>query len=340
MARAWSDVLGVDRVGVRDNFFDLGGHSLLATQVASRFRNALGIEVPVRLLFEAPTVAGLAERLGRLIDGGTTTIVAPPIRRACREGAPPPSFAQESLWYLDQLAPGEPTFNVSAAIRVVGSLDVEALRGAFREMVRRHEVLRTTSSRALTGGSNRSSPRGSMCPWRSSTCRPSPPSGERQRPSAGPRMRPKGRSTSPRARSSGRPSSAWTVKTTRCPPQDMHHIITDGWSFGVAAAELASLYGAFPRGTTVAAARAALSSTPITRSASREWLRGDAREALLDYWRRHPGKGFASLELLTDRPRPPVRSSRGRSAFVRGVTPRPVGIASWSWVVARGRRHS
>src|SRR6185295_7016936 len=123
--------------------FDLGGHSLLATQLVMRVRDAFGVEVPLRAIFRAPTVAAQAELVENARAGGDSPR-ARPIRRASRDGDLPLSFAQERLWFLDQLTPGSPAYNVPAAFDVRGSLDVPALERAFAEVVRRHEVLRTS----------------------------------------------------------------------------------------------------------------------------------------------------------------------------------------------------
>ncbi len=143
VASAWKTVLRLERVGVHDNFFDLGGHSLLATQVVSRLRDASGVEIPLRALFDAPTVAGLAERV-EAVRGGAARREAASIEPADRVGPLPLSFSQEALWFLDQLAPGQPTFNVTAAVRITGPLDRSALQRSLDELVRRHESLRTT----------------------------------------------------------------------------------------------------------------------------------------------------------------------------------------------------
>jgi len=112
LAEIWAQVLKLERVGVHDNFFELGGHSLLATQLISRVRAAFNVELPVRAIFESPTVAGLAERIRGWGDAGWgDACVAPttnPIQRVSREAPLPLSFAQQRLWFIDQVEPGNP----------------------------------------------------------------------------------------------------------------------------------------------------------------------------------------------------------------------------------------
>ena len=136
-------MLGVERVGAFDDFFDLGGHSLLATQVLSRLRETFELELPLRILFEAQTVAALADRIEQEVQGGAARGAAP-IVSVPRDKPLPLSFAQQALWFLDRLSPGQPTFNVGAAVKVLGPLSDDALERSFLEIVRRHEVLRTT----------------------------------------------------------------------------------------------------------------------------------------------------------------------------------------------------
>ena len=130
---------GLDRVGVEDNFFELGGHSLLATQVISRVREVFGVEVPVAALFDQPTVAGLAA----VIEGTDAGPAAPPVIPVPRDRPLPLSFAQQRLWFLDQLEPGSVEYNVPVPLRLPGALDVAALGAALAAVVARHEVLRT-----------------------------------------------------------------------------------------------------------------------------------------------------------------------------------------------------
>ncbi len=303
VAAAWSAVLGVGRVGAHDHFFDLGGHSLLATQVASRLRDAFGREAPVRLLFEAPTVEALAARMKSAAD----VPLAPPIVRTSREGPLAASFAQESLWYLDQLAPGESTFNVAAALRVLGPLDLGALRRAFAEMVRRHEALRTTFA-TVDGRPVQAIAPSVSVPLEVVDLARLPSNearAEAERRAAEETRRPFDLGRGPLFRATvfrlGEAEHAVLLA--------MHHIITDGWSFGVAAGELSALYEAFRNGRPSPLAEPAIQYVDYA-AWQREWLRGEAKERLVAYWRRHL-EGVRPLELPTDRPRPPVRSSRG-----------------------------
>ncbi|HEU0149444.1 MAG TPA: amino acid adenylation domain-containing protein, partial [Bradyrhizobium sp.] len=142
LAAIFAYVLGVDRVGIHDDFFALGGHSLLATQAVARIRQELNVDVALRMLFEAPTVAELAERLQL-----TPTTSAPPLLPASRDEPLPLSHAQERLWFLEQLGLAGGTYNISAAVRLIGRLDVAALSATLSEVVRRHESLRTRFER-------------------------------------------------------------------------------------------------------------------------------------------------------------------------------------------------
>src|SRR5262249_32159556 len=140
------EVVKLDRMGIDNNFFEQGGHSLLATQVFSRVRKTFGVEIGVRSIFEEPGVEGLARRIEEAMRAGKKD-AAPPLVRAERERQEtmrlPLSFAQQRLWFIDQLEPGSVVYNVPSAFRLEGRLDLEALESAINEIVRRHEVLRT-----------------------------------------------------------------------------------------------------------------------------------------------------------------------------------------------------
>jgi len=145
----WSDLLGKRQIGVYDNFFDLGGHSLLATQVIARVRRALHVELPLRRLFERPTVALLAETIDESVRT-RADLAVPAIEPVLRDAPIPLSFAQERLWFLHQLEPESFAYNMPARIDLAGPLNVVALDQATTEIVRRHEILRTSFT--VSGG--------------------------------------------------------------------------------------------------------------------------------------------------------------------------------------------
>ena len=143
VAAAFGDVLGRPRVGARDDFFDLGGHSLMAAQLLARLRDAFGVEVPLKDLFENSNVAALSHRVEDALRSQRGEAV-PAIEKADRTAALPASFAQQRLWFLDQLEPNQATYNLPIAVRLRGALDREIMGRAFNELAQRHESLRTT----------------------------------------------------------------------------------------------------------------------------------------------------------------------------------------------------
>ncbi|NVJ03449.1 non-ribosomal peptide synthetase, partial [Myxococcus sp. AM009] len=144
LASIFTEVLNVERVGLDGDFFELGGHSLLATQLVSRVREELQVELPLRDIFESSTVGKLAERIDASRGTAEAAVRAPPLTRASRSDALPLSFAQQRLWFLDQLEPGSPFYNVPSVVKLIGRLQSTALEASFGELVRRHESLRTT----------------------------------------------------------------------------------------------------------------------------------------------------------------------------------------------------
>ena len=142
IAGVFAEILKRERVGLEDDFFKLGGHSLLATQVMSRVRDVLDVELALRIIFESPTVAGLAEAVEAARGAGQP--VHSPIRPVSRESNLPLSYAQQRLWFIHQLEPGSAAYNIPCAVRLRGRLDEQALRRSLDEIIRRHEVLRTS----------------------------------------------------------------------------------------------------------------------------------------------------------------------------------------------------
>src|SRR6185312_10278903 len=137
LCAVYADVLGVERVGIRDNFFELGGHSLLAARLVSRVRAALGKELSIRMMFEAPTVAELTKRLQE------DQRPRPPLRKYERGGKQRLSYAQQRLWFLYRMEGASATYNIPLALRLKGELNEEALEAALNDVVERHEALRT-----------------------------------------------------------------------------------------------------------------------------------------------------------------------------------------------------
>src|SRR6185503_4538508 len=142
LAGIWRQVLGVEEIGRGSDFFALGGHSLLATRVLARVREVLGVELPVRALFEAPTLEKLAGLVEQARRQGSAAPSLPPLERVPRQGPLPLSFAQQRLWFIDRMEGGTAAYNLPLAIRLTGRLDVAALDWSLSEVVRRHEVLR------------------------------------------------------------------------------------------------------------------------------------------------------------------------------------------------------
>lgn len=298
VANVWAGVLGLERIGVADNFFELGGHSLLATQVISRVRSALKVDVGVRQLFEGPTVEDFSAAVAAALNNGGAS--APRIERASRTGPLPLSFAQQSLWFLDQLEPGNAFYNVPAAIRMSGRLDVRALREALQEIVRRHETLRTsfrnvngepaqfvaptlevpfdvTDLSSLTEHDREARVAEYASEW---ACRPF----DLER---GPLVR---------------------ARLLRLSEEEhvllfsMHHIIGDVWSIDVLVNEWGTLYQAFSAGQPSPL-------EPLTLQYAdyavwqRQWLCGDVLDAQFEYWRKQLADAPTVLNLPTDRPR-------------------------------------
>ncbi|HZD31918.1 MAG TPA: condensation domain-containing protein, partial [Candidatus Angelobacter sp.] len=143
LADVWATLLRLERPSIHDNFFALGGHSLMAVQVIARVRQTLGVELPLRAMFDAPTIAQLSERI-ETERRAQTGLVVPPMVRVSRAGDLPVSYAQQRLWFIDQLEPGSPLYNISAMYRMRGELNVPALERTINEIARRHESLRTT----------------------------------------------------------------------------------------------------------------------------------------------------------------------------------------------------
>src|SRR5205085_10788405 len=245
VAGIWVEVLGLSRVGIHDNFFELGGHSLLATQVISRAREAFKVEVPLRRLFEAPTVSGLALCIEMAIKEGAG-LQAPPLCAIPRGGELALSFTQPRLWFLDQLEPGSPFYNIPAAVRLRGALDSAALAASITAVGRRHEALRTRFASA--DGRPVQIVEQELTLNMQVIDLSHLPEAEREvetrRRASEEAQRPFDLARGPLLRA----SLIKLQETEHVLLVTMHHIVSDGWSIGILMQEVAALYHSFTHG--------------------------------------------------------------------------------------------
>ena len=304
-------------MGVNDNFFELGGHSLLATQVVARMSNGFGVEIALRRLFESPTVEELAVVVEQEVkgQGGVVKPESAPLVRVPREGRMPLSYAQQRLWFLDQLMPGSGMYNIVGALRVRGELNLEALNKSLQELVRRHEVLRTRLE-AEQGE-----------PWQvieKELVLELPQvdlsgMGEGEREAEAVRLVQQEAETGFDLKK----GPLLRVKLMRLSAEEhvlvvnMHHVVSDAWSMGVLVQEVSLLYPAYAGGKESRLEELAIQYADYS-AWQRKWLVGEVLEKQLGYWREQLG-GVEVLELPTDRPRPKVSTQNGTS--IRVVVP-------------------
>ncbi len=306
----WAAVLGVERVGTGDNFFDLGGHSLLATQVMARVHETFGVELPLRRMLESPTVAGLAEKIDDAARADAVLRLQP-IERAAHdeEGEEVPlSFAQQRLWILDQLGMGRASYNIPAAVRLRGRLGLHALEQSLGEIVRRHEALRTTFKTGTVGPVQHVA---AAAPLKLTLADlRGLPAAAREREAlahaAAEAARPFDLSTGPplRARLLRLAEGDHLLLVT------IHHIVSDGWSMGLFVRELNALYESQRGGEPSPLRELPIQYADYVRW-QRHWLCDVRVERPLAYWREQLAGGLPVLELPADRPRPPAQSYRG-----------------------------
>ena len=314
LAGIWEQLLGVSRVGRNDNFFELGGHSILATQLAARIRKVFEIELPLNAVFEARTLADLAALIEKHVLAEDMAAL-PPIEPAPRpDGRAPLSLAQQRLWFLDQLEPGNLFYNIPTVIRLTGQLDQDALQAALDEIIRRHESLRTTF------GDEDGQPvqiihehlpvEPDIIDLRGLS------DGEREQEAA--RLI---RETvrTPFDLAAGPLLRARLIRLAddeHIAVLVMHHIVSDGWSMGVFVNELTTLYEAFVQGrpSPLPPLRIQYADYAIWQ---RQHFEGEALEKQLDYWRKQLEGLPPLLELPTDRPRPPIQTSNGATYTFR-----------------------
>ena len=306
LAGIWQRVLGLERVGIHDNFFVLGGHSLLATQVISRIRTALRAELPLRSLFESPTIAGLAG--GIRAAQAQSRPLPPPLQPVPRDRALPLSFAQQRLWFLDQYESNHAVYNIALAVSLEGSLRTDVLRQSLEQIVERHEALRTTIQMVEGEPLQSIAPRVDVdVPLVDLRDLPGQQRQRRAQELAVAEARePFDLVRGPLLRA----RLLWLSATEHVLLLTMHHIASDGWSMGVLFDELKESYRSLCQGD-----RADLPDLPVQYADfaiwQRQWLQGTVLDQQLAYWKQQLNGAPAVLELPTDHPRPTLQSYRG-----------------------------
>jgi amino acid adenylation domain-containing protein len=326
----WTHVLRIEQeddlppIGIHDNFFVLGGHSLLATRIMSRVRDTLEVDLPLRCLFEAPTVAGLAAAVaqsGQTAPSSAAALVQP----TARDVPAPLSFAQQRLWFLHQMAPDNPFYNMAMALRISGPLEQAALERSLGALVQRHEILRTAFAIVDGAPVQIIAPAAAYCdisiPVRDLAAQPPD---ERQ---AQVITLARQEARRPFDLTSGHLLRAELLRLGDAEHVlllTMHHIIADGWSLGVLFRELASHYAAFISGQSAQLSALPLQYADFARW-QRQWLQGEVLGSQLEYWKHQLAGASGVLVLPSDRPPPPVRTYRGTQQPL--VIPRPVSDA-------------
>jgi len=307
LAGVWSEVLGLDHVGQLDDFFELGGHSLLVTQVMARVREAFGVDLPLRDFFEARVLNDLAAMIDVALKS-KHNLTSLPIQPVDRTDNLPLSFAQQRLWFLDQMEPGNPFYSIPSAVRLKGELDVAALEQTFNEIVRRHESLRTTFV-PVDGN-----PVQVIAPIVRLTLEVvdlSVLDADQREAEAMRRVAEDGRQPFDLTRGPLlRPLLLKLADDDHLLLFSMHHIISDVWSRGVLIRELRTLYLAFSQKQSSPLPELPLQYADFA-SWQRHWLRDETLESQLSYWKQQLAGAPAALELPADRPRPPVQSLNG-----------------------------
>ena len=310
LALIWAELLKVDRIGIHDDFFDLGGHSLLVIRAVSRIRDVFGVDITFQTLFENPTIAGLAQVL--TLAQGAGTIVR--ITRRQPSGPAPLSFAQEQLWFLDHLAPGSPVYNMGDIVDFHGKYNAEAMHRAIRELVRRHEILRTTFSHS--GGQPAQILVPEMDLPLAELDLSSLSEQERERAWASvvaeQGRKPFDLSQAPLLRATMVHLSAHEHRLLLT----THHILADEWSMEVVHQELKQLYDAFSQGRPSPLPELPIQYTDFA-GWQRRWLQGEVLDKQTAYWKRELAGAPFILELPTDKPRPAIGSFRGATETFR-----------------------
>jgi non-ribosomal peptide synthetase component F len=345
LAAIWRTVLRREHVSGSDDFFHVGGNSLLAMQVVTRIRSALDVEVPVRTIFEARTLERLARDVSSL-RREAAGVRLPPVRHAHRDEPLALSFAQERLWFLQQLEPVSSAYNSPAVVDLEGALDVSAVEQSFREIVRRHEVLRTVFE------TRDGKPRQRIVSEASFALRVDDLRPLADREGTARRLIEEDIAT-PFDLERGPVIRARLLRLADDHARlsvVLHHVAIDDASFGVLVREFAVLYESFAAGRASPLAPLAIQYADYA-AWQRSWLQGETLESEIRYWTAQLDGAPSLLALPTDRPRPPVASFRGArcerripralsaeletTANALGVTPFMILYAAFAAVLAR-----
>ncbi len=303
----WQQILGIEKIGIHDNFFTLGGHSLLATQVISQVKKAFQIELPLRRLFESPTIASFSQLVEQAIKKGAE-LISPPIERVSRDRVLPLSFSQQRLWFLHQLEPNSAAYNGATVVQLKGTLDVTALEKSLNEIVRRHEVLRTCFS-VVEG-----QPVQQIMPDLSvnlaiANLENLPPNEREQaiqqliEENA---QQPFDLSKAPLMR-----FALLQLSTEEhILLLSLHHIISDAWSAGIFIKEIGQFYQSFSTGKNPSLPELTIQYADFAVW-QQQWLQGEILDSQLNYWKQQLDGAKTVLELPTDKPRSLSLSSLG-----------------------------
>ncbi len=331
LANIWTELLGIKQVGLHDNFFELGGHSLLATRAVSRARAEFQVDLPLRTLFEHPTLSRHAAQIDVLLGAAipefsqkakASAQEQPLIRAVSRNGKLPLSFAQQRLWFLGQMEPESALYNVPMGLRLAGVVDVPVLQRCLSEILRRHESLRTCFEAVEGQPAQVIQPAASLdLPLVDLRALPEPErEGEVRRKSMEEAQRP----------FDLRRDIMLRATLFRLGERDhvlflnVHHIASDGWSLGLLVGELKALYEAFVAGKPSPLPELAIQYADFAVW-QRESLQGEVLEKQLGYWKKQLEGAPALLDLPTDRPRPAQQSYRG--ALMERELPKPLSAA-------------
>ena len=307
IAQIWSQVLKVETIGMNENFFELGGHSLLATQVISRIRQTLSLELSLLLLFEYPTIAQISEQISNT-EQTNNPVLESPIDTRNPQIKLSLSFAQQRIWFLDQLQPDSTAYNLSYSFQIKGKLNISTLKKCIGEIVQRHEILHTNFvaidgqvTQVITNNIEFNLP---IIDLQILT--------NKQRKIEAQKIT-KEEAEKPFNLAEG---SLFSVKLLQLSAEDflmlfnIHHIIFDGWSFGVLFDELKVLYTAYYEGLISPLPKLSIQYADFSLW-QRKWLTGAILESQLNYWQQQLGGNLPILELPTDRLRPRVQSYQG-----------------------------